>query len=169
MPTLSVGKRSSRRDAGVTLIEMLVVVSLIAIVAGIGYPAMSSGIETLRLNAATQSIVVFINAGLNRAERRQQLVEVTISKADNTLSLQSSEPGFERKLELPDGVKIENVLPELADDEDANAPRTFMLYPGGSVPAFGVALVNAKRSQRIVRVDPITGVPRVEAPAAAEQ
>ncbi len=171
MRTSSVGRPSKKeagsrepgagRQAGVTLIEMIVVVSLIAILVGISFPSMASGIETLRLNSAAQSVVAFINGGLNRAERRQVVVEVTIAKRENELWLRSGEPGFERKLELPEGIKIESVLPELPEEE-ADAPRSFLLYPGGAVPGFGVTLVNRKGAQRVVRVDPITGVPQIE-------
>src|SRR5271166_5412721 len=115
-----VGKRNNA--AGVTLIEMIVVVSLISILVGISFPSMAAGIETLRLNSATESVVSFINGGLNRAERHQVVVEVTIAKHENMLSLRSAEPGFERKLELPEGIRIENVLPEIAE-EDVDAPR----------------------------------------------
>lgn len=165
MPILSVGKRSKAPHArsGVTLIEMIVVVAIIAILVGISFPSMASGIETLRLNSAAQSVVSFINGGLNRAERRQVVVEITIAKQENTLSMRSSERGFERKIELPEGVTIEGVLPE-TPGEDVNAPRSFMLYPGGTVPGFGVELVNRKRAQRVIRVDPITGVPKIESP-----
>src|SRR5579884_3988057 len=163
MPTLSVGRPPDSR-AGVTLLEMIVVVALIATLVAISFPALSAGVETLRLNSAAQSIVSFINGGLNRAERRQVVVEVTVSKADNELSLRSSEPGFERKLALPEGIKIETVLPEIPE-EDPVAPRSFMLYPGGTAPAFALELVNRKRAQRVVRVDPITGVPQIENPS----
>jgi len=165
MPTLLVGKRSnsSVRRRGVTLIEMMVVVALIAIVAGISYPTMAAGVETLRLNAAARTVVSFVNSGLNRAERRQQVVEIVISKPQRALWLEAA--GFERKLELPDGVRIEAVFPELPEEE-TDAPRSFMLYPGGTAPAFAVALVNAKRAERIVRVDPVTGVPIIETPSS---
>jgi prepilin-type N-terminal cleavage/methylation domain-containing protein len=160
MPISSVGKRNSC-DAGVTLIEMLVVVTIIAIMIAVSFPSLSSGVETLRLNAATRSIVSFINSGLNHAERRQKVVEVVISKADNTLWLHSSEQGYERRLQLPDGIRIESILPEF-QDEDAEASRSFLLYPGGTVPSFGITVVNRKRAARVVRVDPMTGVPKVE-------
>ena len=159
MPISSVG-RANRRTAGVTLIELLVVVALIAILAGLSFPAVSSGIDSLRMNSATNGIVGFFNSGLNRAERRQQVVQITISKADNSLSLQSSEPGFTRRLEMPDGVTIEQVLPDLQGDP--NAPRSFLLYPGGTVPPFGVRLINRRRMERVVHVDPMTGVPVVD-------
>jgi hypothetical protein len=140
---------------------MIVVVSLIAILVAISFPSMASGIETLRLNSATQSVVSFINGGLNRAERHQVVVEVTIAKRESALWLRSAEPGFERRLDLPEGIRIENVLPD-SPEEEAGAPRSFLLYPGGTVPGFGVELVNRKGSQRVVRVDPITGVPLIE-------
>ncbi len=159
MPTSSVGKTNS----GVTLVELLVVVGLISLMVGISFPAITSGIDSLRLNAATSSIVGFFNAGLSRAERRQQAVEITIFKARNSLEMRSLDAGFARTLDLPEGVSISAVLPEIPDSEE-DAPRTFLLYPGGSVPAFGVQLLNRRKVQRIVRVDPITGVPRTETP-----
>src|ERR1035441_96896 len=92
--------------SGMTLIEMVVVVGVISLIVGVSLPAVTSGIDSLRLNAATTSVVSFVNSVLNRAERRQQVVEITISKNENALSMRSTEPGFFRKLELPDGVTI---------------------------------------------------------------
>ena len=160
MPTSSVGKT----NRGVTLIELLVVVALISLMVGISFPAVTSGIDSLRMNAATNGVVTFLNAGLDRAERRQQMVEITISKSTNALEMRSSVAEFQRKFALPDGVRITHILPE-AEDGDPAAPRTFVLYPGGTVPGFGIELINRKNVERIVRVDPITGVPRVERPA----
>jgi len=164
MPTLSVGKttRVARARAGITLIELMVVVLLISLIVGIALPAMTSGIDSLRLNEATTGIVGFVNFGLNRAERRQQVVEITISKRDNSLWMSSTEPGFFRKFDLPGGVTITHVLPEFPENPDA--PRSFMLYPGGTAPRFGIEVINRRNVERIVRVDPITGVPRVEQP-----
>ncbi len=153
MPTLSVGRASKRQ--GVTLIEMLVVVAIMAVIAGVSYPAIASGIDSLRLNAASQSVVAFLNSGLNRAERRQQAMEITIDKSENALYLRSAEPGFVRKLELPDGITIAKVLPD---------SRSFLLYPGGTVPRLGVLLVNRRNVERLVQVDPMTGVPQVTKP-----
>ena len=149
-----------RAPRGVTLVEMVVVIAIVGLIAGLTLPTVWSGIDSLRLNQATHELVSLFNDGLNRAERRQQVVAVTISKSERAAWLESSEPGFRKKVVLPAGISIARVLPELPDDE--GGPRQFILYPGGVVPRVGVELVNERQVHRLVQVDPITGVPQVE-------
>ena len=65
-----------------------------------------------------------------------------------------------RRLDMPSGVTIVQVWPKL--EEETNAPRLFLLLPGGAVPRIGIEIVNRKGVRRIVRVNPITGVPEIE-------
>jgi prepilin-type N-terminal cleavage/methylation domain-containing protein len=150
-------KASSR---GVTLIEMMIVVTIVSLLAGISFPAVTSGIDSIRLTSASDAIAGFLNGGLNRAERRQQLIEIAVSKAERTLTMRSSEPGFERKIELPEGITIVSILPE--GQEGQESVRRFVIYPGGVVPRIGLEIANRKGTRRIVRVDPITGMPQIE-------
>jgi prepilin-type N-terminal cleavage/methylation domain-containing protein len=149
------------RSSGVTLIEMITVVALIGIVAAISYPSVSSGIESLRLTSASNSIVSFLNAGLNRAERRRQPIEVIVSLQENQLVMRSPDPSFVRRVGMPDGVKIDKIHPPIPGLEEETA-RTLVLYPGSAIPRFGVEIVDRRGTRRIVRVDPTTGVPIVE-------
>jgi len=151
---------SPARQRGVTLIELVLVVAVVSLMAGITFPAISSGLESVRLSSASNSIVSFLNGALNRAERREQVMEVVISPNENRLWLYSAAPGFERELDMPEGVTIEAVLPELEPPRDG--PRSFLLMPGGVPPRIGVQLRNRRGARRIVRVDPITGVPQIE-------
>jgi prepilin-type N-terminal cleavage/methylation domain-containing protein len=149
-------------ESGVTLVEMMIVMTLIALMVGITFPAVSTGIDSLRLSSASGDIASFINGALNRAERRQELIELTISKPANQLRLESAAPGFIRKLGMPSGVTITAVFPESPPTQDGT--RRFLLYPGGTPPRIAVELVNRRGARRLVRVDPITGVPVVEIP-----
>jgi prepilin-type N-terminal cleavage/methylation domain-containing protein len=148
------------RQAGVTLIELLIVVALVGLIAGISFPAVSAGLESIRLTSASDSLVSFFNGALNRAERRQQVIEISIPAKENVVWLYSTEPGFVRKLELPDGITIRAVWPKLPLESDE--PRRFLVMPGSTVPRFGVEIANRRGARRLVRVDPITGVPQIE-------
>lgn len=154
----------TKSQIGVTLIEMLIVVSLIGLLVGIVFPPVSAGLETLRLTSAGNSVASFLNGALSRAERRQEAVEITIDPQQSLLLAASTAPGFERRLEMPAGVRIVSVQPPLAND--TGEARHFFVYPGGTVPRIGVELANLKGARRVVQIDPITGVPQIERAAA---
>ena len=140
--------------------EMLVVVTIIGVLVSLSAPAASSGIDSVRLASSTQSVANFLNAAVDRAERREEPVELTISPAENSLTLVSNEPGFRRELKLPEGIALEAALPAAPDGE--SAVRRIILMPGDTVPGIGIQLGNRHGAHRIVRLDPMTGFPRVE-------
>ena len=164
MPTLSVGRTSRQRSgsgtAGVTLIEMLVVVAILGLIAGISFPSASSGLDSVRLSSATHTVASFLNSAVNRAERRQEPVEIVIAPKENLLVAYANDPGFVRRLQLPQGIELEAVLPALPDDSEE--VRRIVLLPGAPVPGIGIQLANHHGSRRIVRLDPMTGFPTVE-------
>jgi hypothetical protein len=131
--------------------EMMVVVTIIGLMAGIAFPAVSAGLDSVRLRSATDSLAAFLNAAVVRSERRQEAIELTISPKDGRLALYANEPGFTRELTMPDGITIEA------------APERLILLPGASVPGIGIQVANRHGSRRVVHLDPMTGFPRVEA------
>jgi prepilin-type N-terminal cleavage/methylation domain-containing protein len=155
MPTLSVGD-----SRGVTLVELLIVLAIVGLIAGISFPTLSAGLDGVRLTSATDAIATFLNGAVNRAERRQQVVALVITPKDRVLAMYSGEPGFARRIELPEGITIRAVLPPAG--EDPGAPRRFLLLPGGSPPRVGVEVADRRGRARVVSLDPITGFPRVE-------
>jgi len=159
MPILSAGNSESRGQAGITLIELLVVVAIIGVLAGISYPSIAAGIDSVRMRTATDAVSSILNHAVDHADRHQQPVEVVITPKENTISLISNEPGFQRTLTLPGGISIEAIYPQIPEEE---GPRRLMVMPGGTVPAIGVQLVNQHGARRRVRLEPMTGFPRVE-------
>jgi len=155
------GRRRNQR--GVTLIELLIVVAIAGAMVSIVLPSFSNGLDNLRLSQAADSTASFLNAALNRVERRQQPMEISISARDNSIVLRSTDAGFTRKLDLPDGVRVEGTLPK--SPNDTGELRRILLLPGATPPRVGVELANRRGQRRIVSVDPITGVPKIERPA----
>lgn len=147
-----------RCTAGITLIEMIIVLALVGMVTAIAFPSVTSGLDSVRLSSASDSIASFLNAGLNRAERRQTPVEIYISISENKIRVVSDSV---RELDMPETIHIVKIHPVLPSGEEEQA-RSIVLYPNGSIPRFGVEIASPKGIHRIVRVDPITGVPQVE-------
>jgi hypothetical protein len=142
---------------------MLIVVALIGMLAAISFPSVSSGLDSVRITSSCDDVATFLNSAVNRAERRQVSVEVTIAPKENLLTMTSTEAGFQRTLQLPDGILLEAILPPQGNSpEEAAEPRHLMLMPGGAVPGVGIQLANRHGAHRIVRLDPMTGFPRVE-------
>ncbi len=159
MPTLSVGRTNNRR--GITLIEMVVVLAIVGLIAGISFPAISAGLESVRMISATDGVATFLNSAVNRAERKQQPVELVIQPKEGILLLYSNEPGFQKQFHLPEGVVIEGVRP-FDGSGDPQDPRRFLFLPGATVPGIGIQLGNRHDAHRLVHLDPMTGFPRVE-------
>src|SRR5436305_5044358 len=118
MPISSVGEsRSAGREAhgtqGVTLLELIVVVAIVGLIVGISFPAITAGLDSVRMVSATDSVAAFLNAAVNRAQRRQEAVELIIDPKENQLSAYSNDPTFTRELKLPEGIAFESEQPEI--------------------------------------------------------
>src|SRR5437868_6598836 len=90
----SVGLRHARpsySERGITLLEMLIVMTIVALVAGLTFPSIATGLDSLRLRSASDSIVSLLNTALDRADRRQQAVEITISPKENSIVARSAD------------------------------------------------------------------------------
>jgi hypothetical protein len=118
--------------------------------------------ENLRLSAGARSVAAFMNIAANRAERRQQAIELSISVKDNAVIMQSAEAGFVRRLGLPSGITVQAVWPALPEPSDE--PRRFLLQPGAVPPRIGIEIANRRGARRIVRLNPVTGVTEIEQP-----
>lgn len=142
-----------RKSRGVTLLEMLIVVAIIAAIVSVSFPALTAGLAGVRLTSASGSVASFLTSALNTVDRREQAAAVVISPHENALLMFTAASGDKpaKKLQMPAGVSIEG-------DE----PRRFLLFPGGACPRIVVFLKNEKGARRSVRIDPVTAVPRIE-------
>ena len=161
MLTSSVGsktafiRRPSNRKRGVTLIELMVVLAIIGLLVAVTLPAATNGLSSIRLKGATNDVATFINSALNRAERHEQVMEIIVDPKENRMILDSTEPGYIRTLEMPRGVNI-----------GGENPTRILLMPGSAPPRIAIDLFSDHGAHRIVKLDPVTGVPEVVVPVS---
>ena len=131
---------------------MLIVVTIISIIAGLSFPALTSGLGSIRLSSASGSAASFLTSAMNQVERRELAEVVVIAPQENQMAVYTAASGEkpDQVLRMPQGIKIEG------DD-----PRRFLLQPGGTFPRITLVLHNEKGSRRSVRIDPITAVPEI--------
>jgi hypothetical protein len=143
--------------------EMMVVLAIIALIVGISVPSTIAGLENIRLAGGARSVAAFMNVAANRAERRQEAIELSVSIKDNSVTMRSPDAAFVKKLTLPPGIAVLAVWPAL--DDPIDGPRQFLIQPGSVPPRIGIEIANHRGARRIVRLNPITGVTEIEQPA----
>ena len=141
---------------GMTLLEMLVVVAIISLVAGLSYPGVARGMERIRLRVAADDVAAFLSQAVSRADRTESPVELRFVKLQATIEMAGPNTPL-RTLRLPDGVTLSEVYP--VPEEGPQAVPTVLLLPGGAFPGLTVQLSTPSAGQRTVRLDPATGVP----------
>ena len=147
--------RSHGRESGVTLLEMMIVATLVALVAGLSYPSMSSGLETLRLRSTADSISSLLSTSVERADRRQQPVEIQIRIGEGILIARAADMGFMRQVQVPKPLLITDILPHVPANLEGS--RRVIIYPGGGAPRIGIEISTPNGRKRVVSIDAITG------------
>lgn len=146
---------------GVTLMELLMVIAIIALLAGLTYPTASAGMDSIRLRSAGDEVAAFLYQAVGRADRRQEPVEITFDKDHGVFTSRGLRAGRESEMTLPDGIRIAAVLPETPGEDPRS--KSYLLLPGASFPRLTVVIENRRGNRRMVQLDPITGAPNVTA------
>ena len=141
------------QSSGVTLLEMLIVVAIVATIASISFPALTSGLAGIRLSSASGSVASFLTSAMNNVERREQPAAILVEPTQNILAVYTADSGEKARetLTMPQGIAIEG-----------EETRRFVLFPGGAFPHIAIALKNEKGARKSIEIDPITAVPRIK-------
>jgi type II secretory pathway pseudopilin PulG len=131
---------------------MLIVVAIVGAIAGIAFPALTSGLASVRLSSSASEVASFLTLSLNTVERREQAAAIVFTPKENRIDVFTAASGAK---------PVRSYQPPASIAFDGEEPRRFLLFPGGSFPMISITLHNEKGARRLVRIDPVTAVPQV--------
>ncbi len=136
------------KERGITLIEMLVVTTLIGLLAAVVSPSVASGLDTLRLRSAGDQLAATFKLAHDRAVRTRHYFEVSVDPESRRVELKDLEGAFARNWELPETIQVK-----------AERRLAFPFGPDGGMPVIRVPLENARKRALAVEMDPFTAFP----------
>ena len=141
--------RSGRRtDSGITLVELLVALAIIAVILAIAWPNLTTGIDGIRLRTTVDNIAVFFTEARNVSDRLQTPVQITVLPEENQLHAVTIDGAWRNIYELPDRIHI--LVPR--------EPGAVILYPGSPTPGLRLLLEAEHGPQTGLRFNIFTGV-----------
>jgi type II secretion system protein H len=173
-----------KRQAGFTLIEIMLVVMIIAVMTGISMPLMKGTFQSARIKAASREVAGFLRLARNTAVLRERPCEirfnlekdqywlVLLDENANEEDLNKRQERRERQElkigedaasvhELPKDVHFAVIYSGASVTEDKKLPRVIYYADGSSTPATIVVQDKKKRAFNI-EVYQTTGMARVE-------
>ncbi|MDA2933884.1 prepilin-type N-terminal cleavage/methylation domain-containing protein [Acidobacteria bacterium AH-259-D05] len=154
------GSDSSSRK-GFSLFELLIVLILFSLAAGVVMPSFSRGLRGLELETAGRDLITRMKQARSRAITRQQVFRVILFQGEDIPDYYILANEFEQEMNrfsLPEGVSIETQDQQYQEFEESFVKVNF--YPNGRSSGASFLLRNERREIGIW-VDPITGFGKV--------
>jgi prepilin-type N-terminal cleavage/methylation domain-containing protein len=131
-------------NRGITLIETLVVVTLIGLLAAVVSPAVGSGVETVRLRTSGERLAATMRMARERAVRTRHYWQVSVDPETRIVELRDLQGDAVKQWELPVAVEGEAVSAVFA--------------PDGSFSTLRLTLVNQRGRGLRLEMDALTGM-----------
>jgi general secretion pathway protein H len=152
--------RSRRRQAGFSLIEIVVVVMLIGLVLTVGAVTLTQGLGSAKIRAASRDLVAALRYTRGQAivTRKEQVLELDVEKRAYVA------PG-KQAVELPGDMELA-LLTAAQEQVDATTGK-IRFYPDGSSTGGRVRLISGDKEWH-VEVAWLTGEVRMREPGREE-
>lgn len=154
------GNKASLRQRGFTLLELIVVLSITAMLLAVTFPALSRGSSALHLRTTGRDVLNTFRYAKEQAVTEQIRMEVMVHRAKQEIVLSNFLGEKLRTYTLPRDVRIHRLA--VADREIFEEELILHFLPNGSSENAQVLLrSNAGALLRIVS-DPLSGGARIE-------
>lgn len=147
-----------RRNTGLTLIEVVVALTIAALVTAAAVPAVGTALDRVRANSGTRELVIALKT--TRHEARTSGADALFT-LDVNARVYRIAGGQDRIVDTPDGATLTLLTAE--SERLTETAGTIRFFPDGSSPGGTITLTHRGRKQR-VEVDWLTGHVRAVSP-----
>lgn len=149
-----------RSRRGVTLLELLVVMTLLAIVSALVYPSFGSALSSLRLRGEARQVVSACRLAKWEAIARRQPFLLLVNLEKNQLAVTDASRQVMKGMELPPGIRIFQSQ-KISENGSADAGE-FYFFPNGTAETGTIVLRDDHGRNLKVVIDFLTGDAKIE-------
>lgn len=131
-------RSSGLRQSGFTLVELVIVIAMVAILAGIVVPGLGGMMARSSINTAEQDLMQAFRTAKNVARDRNTSVTITLTLNSSDVALASADGTFNQTVSLPSGTA-------------PNAADAFVFNPMGLVNKTGAVTLISSRDNTLTR------------------
>lgn len=152
--------RPKCHEAGMTLLELVVVITILSLMAGLVAPRLGPWLEVWKLRSSAERVAQTFRYARSRALFEQHFYVVEILPQQNLVRVLQPDSAVIREFHLPDGIQI------TADDEEQTLRSrefvSFIFPPSGEVEEKNLWLRDSEGKAVKIHLDFLLGSPGVE-------
>jgi type II secretory pathway pseudopilin PulG len=123
----------ARAARGFTLLELVLVVAIGMIIAGMAVPVITNTLRVYKMRSATTSVTSAISSGRYQAIFHGCKTQIVFTAASYSYQLQSEQPAYGGQACLAAFANVGTALPLMGNGVAINQNVTFTFTPGGGV------------------------------------
>jgi prepilin-type N-terminal cleavage/methylation domain-containing protein len=141
--------RPRRAERGITLIELLVAMAIVALMLGIAFPSMTAGLDSIVLHTDMDRAGTFFSQARLSADRLQQPVQLTSDPEKGQLTAVSVDGSWEDTLAFSSRVHV--AFPA--------KKQSVILHPSTPAPQYRLLLESERGTRAGLSINIFTGTP----------
>ncbi len=150
----------SARTRGITLLELLVVITLMAILGALVYPSFGTAISTLRLKGAARQLVSACRSAKWEAISKKKPYRLLVDLGKARVIVSDPSETVTREVDLPAGITITQAQ-KISEGQPSDASE-LLFFPNGTAEAGSILLRDSHGKELKVVVDYLTADARIE-------
>lgn len=144
---------------GITLLELMVALVLIAIMSALVYPSFGNAMANLRLNGLGRQVTSACRLAKSEAVTRREPYRLLTNIEKNQMWVTNASSEVQKELEFPPGIKMIQV--QKISTMGTGDVGDFYFFPNGTAEAGSITFRDERGKELKVQIDFLTGEAKV--------